>query len=459
MSEVILKIVISPLKIEENEGFYRDILDRKNFGERLTNLVSNTNDALVISLDGKWGEGKTTFVKMWQGLLSESNIHSIYFDAFANDYVDDAFISIVSAITSYADENIEIDSKEKVEELKNKAKDVGGKFLSWTAKVGIKAATLGAIKDSEIEELKDIKNDLSKGVSEVIGNVIGEKISSHKADIALVESFRESLSEIPDKLNDADGKSLVVIIDELDRCKPTFAVEIIEKIKHLFSVENITFVLVMNKGQLEESIKSVYGSNIDSHTYLQKFITLETAIPKNRGKLYGNDYSKYVEQLLTLHNMQMWGDDKNIAGGVTVLAEYFDLSLRQLEKVFTNIALFYASSAEKSLRLTPIITFLSVIKVIDPQIFKEISNQKVSFDELCNRVGFDAIDENNREHRKLFMIKCWLKYAMLSDKDFASLDDQDLTRGFGRELWNYSTEREEIMPLFVNAISVFTTSY
>nr|WP_282103389.1 P-loop NTPase fold protein [Halomonas getboli] len=256
-------------------------MDRKGYGEALRNLVDSSSDALVLSLDGKWGEGKTTFVKMWQGLLSESNIPNLYIDAFANDHVDDAFITVASAITNYAEKNIIKDHRGKLTELKDKSKEVGGQLLSWSAKIGVKAATLGIIKDSDIDELKDIKGDLSKTASDLVAGFVEERIAAHSNDIELIKSFRALLSELPSKLQSEDSKPIVIIIDELDRCKPTFAVDVVEKVKHLFSVENVVFLLVMNKAQLEESIKSVYGQNIDAHTYLQKFVNIEAKLPKH----------------------------------------------------------------------------------------------------------------------------------------------------------------------------------
>ncbi|MFC1360248.1 MAG: hypothetical protein G8D90_12210, partial [gamma proteobacterium symbiont of Clathrolucina costata] len=137
-----MRIVTPPLIVDEGDSFTKDALDRRGYGEALLNLVVSSSDALVISLDGKWGEGKTTFVKMWQGLLSESNIPNLYIDAFANDYIDDAFITVASAITNYAENNIIKDHREKLAELKEKSKIVGGHLLSWSAKIGVKAATL-----------------------------------------------------------------------------------------------------------------------------------------------------------------------------------------------------------------------------------------------------------------------------------------------------------------------------
>ncbi len=108
-----MRLVTPPLVVTEKDGFQNDILERKAYGEALLNLVTRSNDELVISLDGQWGEGKTTFVKMWQGLLNQTGIPNIYIDAFANDYVDDAFISVASAITSYANTHTDLADRQK----------------------------------------------------------------------------------------------------------------------------------------------------------------------------------------------------------------------------------------------------------------------------------------------------------------------------------------------------------
>lgn len=286
-----MKIVIPSLVVEDHDAFKNDALERKSFGETLMNLVTRSNDPLVISLDGKWGEGKTTFVKMWRGLLSGAGIPSIYIDAFENDHVDDAFISIASAITSYVESHS--DDADKHADFKEKAKRVGVQLLSWSAKVGIKAATLGVVKEADIEAFADIKNDIAAGASGVIADFIKERLSSHSKNVELFQSFKTLLSELPSRIEGNKSSRLIVIIDELDRCKPSFSVEVLEKIKHLFSVPNVIFVLVMHQEQMEEAIKCVYGNNIDAHTYLQKFINLETSIPKRTDDHYSNDLTVY----------------------------------------------------------------------------------------------------------------------------------------------------------------------
>src|SRR5690349_19066542 len=99
-----MKIVVQPHQIPEDD-FGSDLFGRKNFGIALANIVKNSADPLVISLDGNWGEGKSTFVKTWQKILDKEKVPNIYIDAFASDYVDDAFMVVAGAITDYVSEN------------------------------------------------------------------------------------------------------------------------------------------------------------------------------------------------------------------------------------------------------------------------------------------------------------------------------------------------------------------
>jgi hypothetical protein len=327
--------------------------------------------------------------------------------------------------------------------------------LSWSTRIGVKAATLGIIKDADIEELKDIKGDLSKSVSDLVGEFVEQRIADHSKDVELIRSFRELLSDLPSKLQNEGDKPFIVIIDELDRCKPTFAVEIVEKIKHLFSVENIVFLLVMNKSQLEESIRSVYGQNIDAHTYLQKFVNIEAKLPKHTGERYTNDLNKYTNRLLQLHELQTWGNDRDIVYYVETFANHFNLSLRQLEKVFTNLALFYGSSAENHLRLVPIIVFLAVIKVVDPQLFDEILHQRASYTDVTDKLKMRNLDEESECNRKLYRSMQWVRFGLLSEKEFNELSEEDEMKRFGQSLFQYNVSREMLIPIFAQRLSMF----
>jgi tRNA A37 threonylcarbamoyladenosine biosynthesis protein TsaE len=96
-----VKLIVPKLEIRNDEGFSQeaDIFSRKDFGERLANLVEQSSGNIVLALDAQWGEGKSTFIKMWRGYIEhkrENKIKSIYFDAFANDYQRDPFLALAA---------------------------------------------------------------------------------------------------------------------------------------------------------------------------------------------------------------------------------------------------------------------------------------------------------------------------------------------------------------------------
>lgn len=446
-----MKLVTPQMHVEDYDSFKNDLLNRRPFGEALCNLVERSDDELVIALNGKWGEGKTTFTKMWQGLLLENNIPSIYINAFDNDYIEDAFMAIACPISAFAQNNIEKTEVEKVNELKGKIKDVGCKLLTWSTKVAIKTATLGAIKESEIEELKDIKSELSKDASNIVGDFIEERLESHSSEINAIQSFRKLLSEIPGHLKDQNDRPLVVIIDELDRCKPSFAVEIIEKVKHLFSVKNVVFVLVMHKEQLEEAVKCIYGQNIDANTYLQKFINFEARLPKRAKLEFNNDYRAYCSYLFKLHELETWGDERNLIDSLVYLSNYFNLSLRQIEKSFTNIAIFYATSEKNYLRIAPLISFLAIVKVVNPSLYSLISENAITFSELLEKINLKNYDEDNKFNR----IINWIQWAMLSEDEYRMLDEKSILHRFDDGLWSFHFERNELLSYFSSKLNLF----
>ena len=391
-------------------------------------------------------------------MLTQSQVPNIYIDAFANDYIDDAFIAVASAITTYIKDNSISPDGEKSKEFSEKAKQVGVQLLSWTAKVGIKAATLGALKDSDIDELKNIQADVAKGLSSVVGDFVSERLESHKKDTEQLQSFKDLLSEIPSILSSNGDKPFVIIIDELDRCRPTYAVELIEKVKHLFSVKNVVFVLVMHRKQLEEAVKCIYGENIDAHTYLQKFINIETTIPKKTGGTHNNDIDNYNRRLFGLHKIETWGDDRNLLESLGALAKHYSLSLRQLERVYTNLAVFYASSAENQFRLVPIVSFLAVIKVVDTSVYDALLHQRMTFEELCQRTGLSEGEQEDRNMRTLQHLIMWLKFSLITDEQFEQLDENDRIRNFGQSLWRYNVDRKRLIVMFTQKLSMFTVS-
>lgn len=435
-----MKIVVPTHQISDDD-FGPDLFGRKKFGIALANIVKNSKSPLVISLDGNWGEGKSTFVKAWQKILDEEKTPNIYIDAFASDYVDDAFMVVAGAITDYVSENA---PTKKSKEFIEKAKNVGAHVLSLSAKIGIRAISAGVIKEADVHEMSKIGEDISKDISSSAEKYIKDRLTNHKAERQSIEHFKEFLSTIPSSLREPSESPLTVIIDELDRCRPSFAVEMLEKIKHLFSVPNVNFLLVINKTQLQESIKSTYGANINAHTYLQKFITIEATLPKKKGR--DGDIEKYCQHLIDQYGLEN-GDWKEY---FTALGTQLNCSLRELERIFSNLAIILMSERQGASVYEPLISTICTLKVMRPGVFSRLAEGDITIEDIQEAIKYHP-DPRSENYVMEHIIE-WLKACVMSDADFNNLDSSDNIKRLGQQI----RFRKTVLGLLVQKLNSFS---
>jgi len=413
-----MRLITPEIEIEEINPFTNDKLNRTPFAESLLSLITNVEDNLVISIDAPWGDGKTTFVKMWQGFIKCKGIKSMYFDAFANDSFEDPFMALVGSISllikrEFSDEP---NTMKKLNDFKSKAVKVGTRLLSWGAKIGIKAMTLNMV---DSKQLKGVAEDIASDAGESAYKFIADKLNSYEEVINATEEFINKLKELAEETFQATQKPLVFIIDELDRCKPTYALELIEKVKHLFSVKHIVFVLVMHAEQLEESVKCVYGQNIEARKYLQKFINIECKLPKEkktRFPISENEHMKYCKSLCELHGLTL-GEWVETIG---ILASEFKLSLREMQRCFTSLTLFFAATRKEQYRDYDLLTFLVILKVKRPEMFELLKTEGVSLNTLWKELGFDRMISGKEERWKEWLHEL-LGVCLLTESDFSKL--------------------------------------
>jgi len=113
--------------------------------------------------------------------------------------------------------------------------------------------------------------------------VIEKKIEHYAEEKDALKSFKENLVKLAAKVRKKQKFPLTIIVDELDRCRPDFALGLLERIKRLFDVEDVAFVLLVNRTQIEGYIRTVYG-NVDADAYLLKFGSLFVDLFDGRGR-------------------------------------------------------------------------------------------------------------------------------------------------------------------------------
>lgn len=449
-----MKIFLPELEIGPIEGFdpSKDIFKRAELGRGLTNLLSLADDPLVIAVDGQWGSGKTVFLKMWSGELRKLGFPVIYFDAFAHDYFEDAFLAIAGEIVALADEKSAV-SDGKLKTFKSVAVKTGKILARATLKIGIRAGTFGAGKAEDFEGLADaVADDAASLFDEHIGEMI-TKQKQHKSTLA---AFKDSLSSLPKLLAPISeeersaiaAKPLIFIIDELDRCRPDFALQILERMKHFFAVPNVHFVLGTNLKQLSNSIATCYGPNIDADLYLQKFVHLVFHLQDKREHHSTATIETYVNYLEKLHNFSSPDQQftSQCATELKRIATETNLTLRTIQRVFSIIAIATASTPHNHWRNPAIITGLAVIKVVKSTLFERAKLGLLRFSEVSSVLGFVDEDQLEKFDPAQWSIQWW---RFVSDP--AAPDN--LVQSLSESLFKYSFhDRLSMLPHAANNI-------
>ncbi|MGA6102496.1 KAP family P-loop NTPase fold protein [Psychrobacter pocilloporae] len=424
------------VEVNDADPFANDWLERKGFADQLTNIVENNKQGeVVIGLSGQWGEGKTTFVKMWQKHMENKDIASIYFDAFEYDYIEDVFLSLAIEIYNYA----EVNGLTAQEDYLNKSKNTYHLLQAMIAKtspINIDSSLQEKLVDNENQPFdiaKIIKDNLNFSLDNAFEQALKKK--------EVFRDFKKSLSQLATQASNQDIP-LIIIIDELDRCKPSFAVEILEKIKHLFLVEGVVFVLSMHHEQLEESIKKVYGQNIDAHTYLQKFIDYPTRLPKadlsnnsNRRRYFYNQV-----EFIGLPTRSSSSMDRSYELFL-ILSIRYDLSYRQLNKALQNYRYFLASLDLDPYYSYPtmfLMVFISVLKVKSGALISKIRNNTATYQDLVEGIS----EVRGQNEFNLEVLQNLIRLSFLTRSSFRETERESDERYFYNN-FNSSIEEDE----------------
>ncbi len=316
----------SILPTEENalELLMSNSLGRNQSVFRFLKLIDATEGPCSIALNGEWGSGKTLFVHQTKLVLDSMNPQSkidedvrqkikkkfgedncsstyatLYYDAWDSDNHDDPILSIMySAIQN-------------------------GSGVLGVERQRDLVSMVGAVAEAL----------LCRSVTQVFDKLKGD---NPLEPIERAVSIHSQIHNLIDELIREKGNQLVIFVDELDRCRPSYAVQLLERIKHYFDDDRVLFVFSVNLTQLQRTVKTYYGESFDSTRYLDKFFDLRVTMPEiNYDQVFREKFS--------------FMDGNNMYDLMcTAVAKYFHFSLRECERYVRLIRISAYSMAHNS---------------------------------------------------------------------------------------------------------------
>ena len=299
----------------------KDILNRnavKQFISDIIKVYSKNEEYVSFGLNGEQGIGKSFIVDHLINNLEQSKIDNepeyfiVNYNCWKNDYYDEPLESILICIYNAIEE-----SKDKFSKL---------------------------VKTLLIEVSKDIAKLINKSLSLVkpsLFNILGyiikiynqaknqsreiDKIDENINLKIIINKIRCDLEKI------SNEKTIIVFVDELDRCLPEYSIKVLERLHNVFDdINNVIVILVYDDKLLNNTIKSIFGENVSTSKYLKKFVSFNVRI--NRGEYQDELFEKYDKLLSSI---------KNDRGRkfIKCMFQNCNLEIRNIDKMVDNLVL------------------------------------------------------------------------------------------------------------------------
>jgi hypothetical protein len=413
------------IDIPPQEPTLEDCLNRRQNIENLTSLVKTISQPFVMSVEAPWGCGKTTFIRMWQSFLEQEGHTCLYFNAWKNDYVEDPLTAFIGQLDGLIKKDSARFSKNpKLMKLWKGVKVAAGKIIRFSVPTLVGIASHGLINlNFHGFESEKIADDLSKLLSEKAEKSIEEYEKQSEG----LSSFQKQLSEFILEFSKSEKyiNPLIIFVDEIDRCKPPFAIALLERIKHLFNIEGIMFVLAVDYQQIISSIRALYGNDIDADGYLRRFVDF-------RFQLINSDSAPFALKLYSkfgLDNLYPRGEKKQLLlETFTLLSDVFNLSLRVQEQCFTQINLVLRTTNLQNNFETHLLSFLVILKSVNYESYLSFQNRTdepdIVFKNISQKKAWKDLLQGTMGNDKDFHIICWICAQLIH---YCSNDEQLLS--------------------------------
>ncbi|HIF9416615.1 TPA: KAP family P-loop NTPase fold protein [Photobacterium damselae] len=400
------------------ETFPADQLDREKYAKFLTTFLAKQgyDDArdsdqkkrnYVLNLNAEWGSGKSYFLKRWAHDLKE-HYPVVYIDAWKQDYSDDPLMTVISSMIKQLRTQAGKDTDKAI--FKVSRKFVGLlKAAAPTLARGIATKYLG-VDPLKIMEMADDKVigenidsdgksiDMGLAAQKMVEHLISEHDSKAKAIESLKLNVEQWVEAVIGKYNTKSYPAFI-FIDELDRCRPNYAVEMLEAIKHIFNIPGVVFVVATDTEQLQHAVKAIYGEGFNAKQYLGRFFNSRyTFKAPSYEKLINvhcdvyklsDGYLKQKEIMTFPDSLDQIHDDKRITlKNLTVVYDAFSLSARQVIQITDRLIATIDNMSNVPCLNIVYLAFLLCLREKDSELYDLVCKNK-----LDTQVKF-----NNNEH-------------------------------------------------------------
>lgn len=413
------------IRTPDDDPFKNDLLGSERPAEVLTGLVSSFDGPGVVAIDAPWGAGKTTFLRMWSRQLKKDGFTVVVFNAWDTDFAADPFLALSAELQERLQSSGADIPPEAMQEIREWSMELLRQGVPQFVRLAVDAVPFaGSLAGNMAESIMDRFTE--------------SRVSGYKKTKEAVCGFRKALeSTAAAVFESSEKKPLIVIIDELDRCRPTYAVELLETAKHLFSVDHVVFVLAINRTELVHSIRALYGDNFDADKYLHRFIDADIRLPRSdRRALLKNA----IESVQMRESPTTQADRDELDRAMGILETLFSMSsidVRTVLQALHRLGIVLNSIPERSYAFVLAASVATVILAHDLESYQKLKQGTASDMDLIDAVRRNCPD---REWNSEYMTAVFESAAIRLVVEQSSAETQESRTPVLREYQNILQE-------------------
>lgn len=282
------------------ESVEEDLFNIKKYISGLGRFISKCETPMTIAIQGDWGSGKTSFMKMVRRDI-DTNVIPIWFNTweFSQFNMDDRLA--ITLMEYLADELQKQVGSEVTKQLKKSLKTI----------VSVAGAVFDGVSGTEAGTTA--LNALS-GEESLIGSID-----------RLKDKFQDAVKEL---VREKKNGRVAIFIDDLDRLQPVRAVELLEILKLFLDCQNCVFILAIDYEVVSQGIKEKYNGMLDGvkgRKFFDKIIQVPFKMPV---AVY--DINNYVSQSLERLNIRTEKDRDKYQDLISVTVGYNPRAMKRL---------------------------------------------------------------------------------------------------------------------------------